>query len=317
MHSVGVSHNKHECIEEKLRTKDLGELTWCLGIKTDVTTGTVTLTQPNYIRTVLERFGLTNCKAVSTPALERELLEKHDGPAIEPDKYRELIGCLVYLASTTRPDIANSVRAVAQQVQNPGEDHWRALKRIARYLKGTEKLGLTYAKDGGDIKGYVDADFANEDGRKSISGYVIMLAGCAISWGSRKQSLVTTSTAEAEYVAISDSSKVVIRMLRISKFLGELTSEMVIYEDNQACIATVKNEKIPQRTKHIDVKYHHIRELVQTKKFDVQYIKTRGQLADLFTKNLGRSIFEKHRAKIMNGPISNRGSVGVSHNKHE
>ena len=286
-------------IQKHFKTRDLGDLEWCLGIEMNQSGKTIKLSQKTYTQGLLEKHKMMDCKPAKTPGEEKEILTKNDREVINQGEYRELVGCLVYLSSTTRPDITNAVRAVAQHVQCPGKIHWRAVRRILRYLRGTIDLGISYSGME-KLIGYVDADFANEENRKSVGGYVLLLGGGPIAWNSKRQSIVTTSTAEAEYVALSNAGKIISRIRKILIFLGEDIKNLHIMEDNQAAINLVTGEKIPARTKHIDVKYHHVREMVRDRKeFEVKYVPTVDQMADIFTKNLGTTLFRKHRMKLM------------------
>ena len=172
----------------------------------------VMLDQEQYINELLQRFNVTDCNAVSTPADPTQKLTKEMCPRTDEERkqmekvpFRELVGGLQYLAFSTRPDICYAVNAVSQYSSNPGKAHWTAAKRVLRYLKGTKSMKLTYSKEGNEgFVGYSDADWANDpETRRSITGYVYMQSGGSISWSCRKQTTVALSTMEAEYMAVS------------------------------------------------------------------------------------------------------------------
>ncbi|MBA3551100.1 Ty1/Copia family ribonuclease HI [Patescibacteria group bacterium] len=168
-------------------------------------------------------------------------------------------------------------------------------KRILRYLKGTKKLKLTFEKSA-EVAGYSDASYAEDkNDRKSTGGYVFMMNGGAVSWKSSKQKIVTMSSCEAEYVTLSDAAKEAIWLTKLMKNVDKkkILKPIRIYEDNQSTIKTAKNPIQSERTKHIDVRHHFIREKVAEKRIEVEYISTTDQIADIFTKSLGRVLHMK------------------------
>ena len=207
----------------------------------------------------------------------------------------------MYLSVCTQPDIAYAVNSLARFTSNPTNDHWTALKRLLRYLMGTQKLGILFTKDGSNTCiGYTDADWAGDlVDRKSTSGYIFLLSGGAISWKSQKQRCVALSTAEAEYVAMSSAAQ---ESVWLRKLIAELTnspnsedSPTVLYEDNQSAIAMTKNPQFHGRAKHIDNKHHFIRQQVNQGTIVLQYCPTAEMVADILTKGLGRETFCKLR----------------------
>lgn len=208
----------------------------------------------------------------------------------------------MFLASTTRPDIAFAVNVVSRFQINPGQIHWNAVKRIFRYLKGTAAYGIEYSpvtNHGCDLIGFSDADFANDvDTRKSTSGYVFKLSNGPVTWCSQKQSAVSTSTTEAEYIAASTAVKEILWLRQLLQDIdeSEICEEGVkLFIDNQSAIKLIKNPVFHKRTKHIDVRYHFIREKYDDKSVIIEYVKSEEQLADIFTKALPRAKFEKLR----------------------
>ena len=170
-----------------------------------------------------------------------------------------------------------------------------AVKRIFRYLRGTEDGGITYnGRIGGGIEFFMDVDWANHADRKSVSGYMATIAGGAVAWSSKKQSTVALSTAEAEYVAAVHVAKQVIWFKNLFHELSYSFSEPpIILSDNQAAVAICHHPEYHARTKHIDIAHHFIRDHVNKKDFSIQYVPTEYNVADIFTKGLPRATHEK------------------------
>jgi hypothetical protein len=257
--------------------------------------GTISASQAVYIDAAVNQFGLADAYPVTTPILPGTSLGNQHCP-VDPEEiesmkkipFRMLIGLLLYIANGTRPDICYSVNLLAQVMHNPGRIHWEAAKRIVRYLKGTRHYCLTWSKYGGGLVGYSDANFASEDlGWKSMSGYVFMLAGGAISWSAKKQDLIALSTAESEYIAMVHAMKELLYLRNLfSELFGSLSKPTILRADNQAAIAMVKNDQFHPRTKHIAIRYHKIREVVTSGDAIVEWIHTSSNIADIFTKTL-------------------------------
>ena len=173
------------------------------------------------------------------------------------------------------------------------------MKRILRYLNGTQQFGLLYKANtsSDEIAGFFDSDWAGDVGdRKSTSGYAFLLGGAAISWKSTKQTTVALSIAEAEYIALFSASQEAIWLQQlISNLSKKALHKMIIYEDNQSTICLAKNQAVHGRTKHIDIKYHFIRDLVEAGKIELVYCTTKNMAADIFTKELSIRQFEKIR----------------------
>ena len=215
--------------------------------------------------------------------------------------YNEAIGCLTYAAVCTRPDISFAVGQSARFCKNPGKAHWAAVKRILSYLAGTTTHGILFSGEGRtNLVGYTDSDYAGDmDTRRSTSGYIFLHLGGAISWGSKRQSCTAISTTEAEYVAASNATQEAVWIQRLLGQIGQLPPGPVrILCDNQSAISLVHNPAHHQRTKHIDVKFHFIREKQASNFIDIVYIDTQHQLADIFTKPLSTPQFNFIRARI-------------------
>jgi transposase InsO family protein len=275
---------------------DLGPVSWLLGIKItrDRSTRSISLSQSSYIDSILARFALGDAKAQATPMVPGAIFSRSDSPSNPTDidrmkkvPYREAIGSLMYASVATRPDISFAVSTLSQFLDNPGDAHWIGVKRIFRYLAGTRDVELTYGAERHDLIGYTDADGATQEHRRAISGNAFLIDGGAISWSSRKQELVTLSTAEAEYVAATHAAK---ETLWLRKLVHELFPSLIastpLYCDNQAAIKLIEDDNYHARTKHIDIRYHFIRYTVQSGALDVIYCPTEDMVADILTKAL-------------------------------
>ena len=201
--------------------------------------------------------------------------------------YREAIGSLMYCAVATRPDIAFPFGLLSQFLENPGRIHWEAVKRIFRYLAGTKNWKLVYGINSSGLEGYTDADGASQEHRHAISGYAFLIDGGAVSWSSKKQEIVTLSTAEAEYVAATHAAKEAIWLRRlIGEVFHSLPNRTTLYSDSQSAIALTRDGSYHARTKHIDIRYHFIHFVVQDGTIKLVYCPTDDMTADTLTKAL-------------------------------
>ena len=291
-------------LSRKFDTKDLGKLSYFLGMKIELNkdNGSVWIGQRGYTESILKKFGMEECKPVGTPVDVSSKLTcaTADDDCIDQQRYQSAIGSLMYLSVSTRPDISYAVSSLARFSSKPSKEHWTALKRLLRYLKGSTNYGIRYTKEGtNECIGFSDADWAGDtNDRKSTSGYVFMLSGGAVSWCSKKQKCVALSTAEAEYIALSSAVQETIWLRQLISELGSAPqTPTVIYEDNQAAIAMTKNPQFHGRAKHIDIKHHFVREQVAKGNVQLQYCPTSEMTADILTKGLSRDNFEKLRSK--------------------
>ena len=289
----------------RFKMKDLGKLSYCLGISIvhDKEKKCILMHQKQYIQMLLEKYGLSEAKPVSTPANISVKLVKDDGVSkpIDSGQYQSMVGSLLYASIATRPDIANAVGAVSKFNSCPTEAHLTAVKRIFRYLKGTMDLGLKYQKsDDFQLIGFSDADWAGDmSDRHSTTGNLFVMSSGAVRWVSRKQSVVALSTTEAEYIALSSATQETIWLRRLmSDFTAEQQLPTIIKEDNQGTIAVARNPISHSRTKHIDIKFHYIREALRDGAVDLIYCPTERMTADILTKPLSRGRFEELRSQM-------------------
>ncbi len=281
--------------KNRFEMKDLGAVAVMLGIEVNRNRSTqkVYISQKEYTEHVLNRFGMKQSRPVTTP-MERPnsklKFEPDDMPADVP--YRQAIGSLIYLVTGSRPDIAYAVSKLSQFLDKPLNSHWIAVKRVLRYLAGTRTHAIMYdGARGIKVEGYSDADYAGcIESRKSTSGFIFLIAGGAVSWKSKKQSNTATSTCEAEYMACCATTKEAVWLSRlISDILfSENPEPITIRIDNAGTIYLADNPAINERSKHIDVQYHFVRECVQLQKIKLIHCSTNNQLADSLTKPLER-----------------------------
>ena len=295
-----------QAIADKFNVNDMGELRYFLGVVVDQETNPVTIWmgQSAYTERVLEKFKMSEAKPVGTPVDTSVKLTKssEDSEAVNQSLYQSAVGSLLYLSIWTRPDITFAVSNVAKFCSKPSNEHWTAVKRIMRYLKGTMNYGLCYDKGKpGDCVGFSDSDWAGDiNDRRSTSGYVFQICGTAVSWRSKKQSCVALSTAEAEYMALASAAQEAVWMRQL---IGDLTTTsttpMTIYEDNQSAISMAKNPQFHGRAKHIGIKHHFIREQVEKGTVVLQYCQSEDMTADILTKGLNKDQF--HKLRTMTG----------------
>jgi len=213
--------------------------------------------------------------------------------------YASVVGSLMYIQTCTRPDISFAVGMLSRYQSNPGMDHWKAAKKILRYLQGTKDHMLIYRRtDNLEVVGYSDSDYAGcIDSRKSTFGYIFMLDKGAISWKSAKESIIATSTMEAEFVACFEAT---VHALWLRNFIlgfnvvDNIARPLRIYCDNSAAVFFSKNDKYSKGAKHMDLKYLSVKDEVQKQRVSIEHIGTNQMIADPLTKGLSPKIFSGH-----------------------
>lgn len=250
--------------------------------------------QSTYISDVLKRFGMEYCKSVSTPSDTNQKLSinttsnKEDEVNITGSvPYQELVGCLLFLVQGTRPDIAFAVSDVSRFNNNHRAVHWKAVKRILRYLKGTIDFKLHYNRNGNkNLVGYTDSDWASDvDKRRSCTGHFFKLSNGAISWNSKRQQTVALSSTEAEYMAMASCIQESIWLKKFGSELDKsLDGSVQLFCDNRSAINLATSDGYRQRTKHIDIRHHYLREKVENGTVVIDYVPTEKIAADSLTK---------------------------------
>eukprot|EP00253_Pinus_taeda_P026527 PITA_26527 len=241
---------------------------------------------------------LTDCKPAPSPFQSRvKLSVSCTSPEVDATLYRQLVGKLLYLTHT-RPDLFFAVGLVARFMQNPRESHWKAAKRILRYVRGTVQFGIHYsAKAAPLLVGFTDSNWAGDpDDRKSTAGYVFTLGSGPITWACKKQGAISLSSAEAEYRGAVEASKEALWLCQIlSEFCFEQQHPSTLWCDNQSAIQLCKDPVQHQHNKHIELHMHFIRKLIHDHVLEVQYCPTDDQVADTFTKAFTEAKFTKLR----------------------
>lgn len=282
-------------LNQTFKMKDLGAAQSCLGIRIQQSKNCIKLDQTNYIMEILERFGMSNCKPVGTPTDTSQKLSinmvNDQNNLVGKIPFQEAVGSLLHLTQGTRPDIAFAVNDVSRFNGNHSNEHWQAVKRIFRYLKGTTDHKLIYQVNGNpNMHAFSDADWGSEvDDRRSCSGYVLKMSNAAISWASKRQSIVALSSTEAEYIALSSAVREVIWMRQLAQEVDEkFNGPTIINCDNQSSIRLAESEAYRPRTKHIDIRHHHTREKIEDKTISIEFCPTANMTADSLTKAVTR-----------------------------
>ncbi|KAJ1700212.1 hypothetical protein LUZ63_008724 [Rhynchospora breviuscula] len=266
----------------------MGELNFFLGLQIKQLHDGIFISQTKYAKELIKKFGVEDSKSLDTPMSKSANIDADEkGKPMDITLYRGIIGSLLYLTAS-RPDIMYAVCLCARYQANPKESHHKAVKRILRYVKGTQNLGLWHGKQTElDLVGYTDADFAGDRmDRKSTSGTCQFLGGSLVSWSSRKQTSVALSTAEAEYVAAGSCCTQLLWMMQTLRDYELEFQKVPILCDNTSAILISKNPVLHSRTKHIEIRHHFIRDHVEKGDVELVYIDTKEQIADIFTKPL-------------------------------
>ena len=301
-------------ISEKLKGKyhmtDLGPIKRFLGLNIEMHGTGYTLSQTTYIDNMLKKYGMQDAYNVDSPIdcnVDLEIKKDDKDRPNDQKEYLAIVRSLMFAALGGRPDISYAVNLLSRYNINPRTRHLSTAKRILRYLKKTKNLKLIYTgskPEYAELHGFVDADWANSEDRKSVGGYVFLFGGAAISWSSKKQSLVALSTEEAEYTAFTEASRETLWLHQIlldieNRGLGnhwqpENKSTTLIYADNQAAIKHAATEGITARTKHFDIRLQHSRNLQHKGVLKFAYVKSSRNTADIFTKGLPAPTHQRH-----------------------
>ena len=286
------------------------EATEFLGCKWINTKDGYRIHQPHIIKKLERIFGeeVKDLKDYATPSGEAYRVNRvREGePQLSPKeqtRYRSGIGIALYLSRYTRPDICNATRELSKGMTKANKAHYKQLLRLIKYILGTKNLVLKAELRHGvwTMVGKSDSDYAGDnDTRKSVTGYIIILNGLIICWRSKGQNIITLSSTEAEYICITDMSCDMLFIIHIMEFLGmKLKLPVDVETDNTGAMFLAENEYASQRTKHIDVRYHYIRQHIENKTMKISLIKSEDNTADIFTKNLGHKLFWTHVDKMM------------------
>lgn len=259
------------------------------------------LHQAKYIEKIICKFNMSNANGNSIPVDVNTKLEKNKAELNKKIPYREAVGSLMHLAIVSRPDIMYGVSLVSRYLDSYDDSHWKAVKRIIKYLKETKDHGLYFThKQPNIVESYSDADYANDtETRRSMTGYVFIKNGAAITWASQRQQSIALSTTEAEFMAACSATKEAIWLKQLLLDIDEYNQlSLSLNIDNQSAISVIKNENYHKRCKHIDIKYKFVKEKYEEKLIDLKYINTNEQCADILTKPLCKTKFQYLRTKL-------------------
>ena len=300
-------------LKQEFGTVEDGQLRKLLGVRykweylDDPDKAKVTLNMDDKADDIIQAYekstGIT-AKEYKSPGKPGELLEKHEGNPVMHDKYRSILGKLMFYVTKVSPECSFSCGQLARQMHNPGESHWNAMNRMIGYLKYKKKHELVIKRPKSmKIISFGDASYCDcKDTRRSSTGDIHTLGGSIISWRAQKTKSICLSSTESEYIALTE-------MCKEQRFLSMLLEEVmnvkdlpnVLYEDNEAAIYLAKNKHVSARTKHIDIKQHYVREHIQSGLGEIVGIKSEENFADILTKNVSLSVFDKLSEGILNG----------------
>ncbi len=281
---------------DKFSIKELGSAKFVVGLQISQQGGEITLSQSTYVKGVVaDLLGEEAYRSANTPISKYDVTQIVGGTEINPPvdvtEYKRIIGKIMYASVGTRVDVAYALGFLGRYSANPNELHMKAAKALLRYLRTFPNVSISYKKGSGTCKfhAYVDSDWGNSEDRKSTFGYLIKVGDAPISWQSKKQQTVATSSTEAEYMAMKETAKEIIWLRRLFSDLGHpQNGPTMLYEDNTGALELAYNPVHHNRTKHIDITYHFIREKVQAGEIEITHVSTNQQAADLLTKGVER-----------------------------
>lgn len=314
---TGGNHSELDQFKKEMREtfqmSDLGLLRYYLGLEVSQTDEGITLSQGAYAKKILEAAGMVGCNPSQTPMEPRLKLSKlSTSPCVDATDYRKIVGSLRYLVNS-RPDLAFSVGYVSRFMEKPTTEHLAAVKRVLRYVAGTINRGCSYRRKKGAVHlvGFSDSDLAGDvDTRKSTTGVFFFLGDNLITWQSQKQKVVALSSCEAEYIAATTAACQGVWLARLlAELKGEEADAVTLNVDNQSAIQLSKNPVFHDRSKHIETRYHYIRECIEEDRVKIEFVSTNDQLADILTKSLGRDRFNELCTRI--GLVEVKGTCKV------
>jgi Reverse transcriptase (RNA-dependent DNA polymerase)/gag-polypeptide of LTR copia-type/GAG-pre-integrase domain len=298
-------------LRTRFKIRDQGPTSLILGVhlERDRERRTIHLSQPNYIQSILETFRMQECNGARTPMDDKLRLSSKMSPTSVSEKaemknvpYREAVGKLLYLSIATRPDISYAVGVLCRFNENPGKEHWSAVKRVLRYLKATKDYKLSYSPSASEeiFITHSDADLGgNVDNARSTAGFAMTVGGGAVMWGSRLQRHVSLSSTESEYTTAAATGCEIMWMRDFLDEIGyDISGPSTLYLDSNSALQVAKNPEHQSTMKHVNRNYHWIRERVADGDIQITHVPGTENVADIFTKPLGFIKFDKFRAML-------------------
>ncbi|KAL0312877.1 UNVERIFIED_CONTAM: Retrovirus-related Pol polyprotein from transposon TNT 1-94 [Sesamum radiatum] len=284
-------------LSSRFSMKDMGEADVILGIRIIRENKGISISQSHYIEKVLKKFNCFDCTPVSTPIDPSVKLMPNTGKAVSQLEYSKVIGCLMYAMTSTRPDIAYAVGKLSRFTSIPSTHHWQAIRRVLKYLKKTMFYGLSYSGSPSVLEGYSDASWiTNVEDHSSTSGWVFLLGGGAISWASKKQTCITNSTMESEFIALAAAGKEaewLRNLIHEIPLWPKPISPISIYCDSAATLAKASSQMYNGKSRHLGVRHSMIRDLIMNGVISVEFVRSQHNLADHLTKGLARDLVHK------------------------
>ena len=299
----------HQQLAGEFKCHDLDLLDWFCGIHFSRNEdGDVTMSQTQHIQKMLEELGMQNCKTYKTPMAEKEELTACPEPKPEHVKLmQKAAGHCLFLAIWTRPDIAYAVSTLCRFATCPDERHIRAMSRLIGYLKYTAELGITYSRnpklaDRNQVFMYSDASYARDPiSRKSQFGWAAIMNDAAISWRSKLFARTCLSIMEAEYIGLAGAAQEAMYLLKLQRNAKMSDVKPIqIYCDNEAACSIAKDPTFREKSRHVETRFHFVRDLHEVKDIDVQSVAGAENCSDQFTKPLGYFLFDKFRERLHN-----------------
>ncbi|KAD2804053.1 hypothetical protein E3N88_37430 [Mikania micrantha] len=286
-----------DMLKARFDMKDMGLADVNLGIKFNRTQHDLVLSQSHYVDKILEKFNEGDTSVAQTPVDTTQHLSKNRGEGVAQLEYSRIIGSLMYLMTCTRPDLAYAVSRLSRYTSNPSSEHWKSMTRLLRYLRYTRNYGLHYGRDPAVIEGYSDANWISDmKDSKSTSGYVFTLGGAAIAWKSSKQTLIARPTMESEFIALDKAGE---EAEWLRQFVEDVPgwskpmSAICIHCDCQSAIGRAQSAMYNGKSRHIRRRHNTIRQLLSMGVISIDYVRSKDNIADPFTKGLSRELVHK------------------------
>lgn len=289
-------------ISEEFEVKFEQEVTKFLGFEIVELQNGIFLSQQKFAEKILNEFGLSDAKVSKVPMIANLDLESNNAEKMkDPRKFQALLGSLLYLNMHTRPDICFAVNSLSRKAKDPTETHFKLLKQVARYIKGTLNLGIFYERSKELVLSvHVDSSWAGGDGRKSVHGFVVSIGNAPLIFKTKLQSIVALSSTEAEYIGLSAAVKELCFVKNLFDFFNlKVRIPIEVFNDNQSALKIGRNMGSVGRTKHIQLRFFHVQDLVQKGLVDLKYERTDEMRADMLTKSLGSTKFVSFRDKLL------------------